>query len=147
MAKSRSLSVYHTYIRIFFAFLNKMWLRILTKMRFTNNSTKRPYLIQSTWMNAEYETSHALAYKEQICEHEPARGEKNARVFCTPSRWGGAGYLFKHTLWLPAYRKRAQDVHSLAAAPCSLGNIQGDSKRSEEWSALLGKLLSQRFGW
>jgi len=34
-----------------------------------------------TWMNAEYETSHALAYKEHICEHEPERGEKNVRVF------------------------------------------------------------------
>lgn len=38
-------------------------------------------------MIAGYETSHTLAYKEQICEQEPARGEKNEYFSPLLLRW------------------------------------------------------------
>lgn len=91
------------------------------------------------------ETSHTLAYKEQICEYELARGEKNARVFFTPPA-ETVLVISSNTLWLHASGKLAQEVHSLAAAPRGPENIHSDSKHSGKWSVFLGKLLSQRFG-
>ncbi len=107
---------------------------------FTNIST-----IRSHWFSRPgWDLTHLLT-KSRFVVWTSERWEKCTSIF-HPSCWDGTGYLFKHTLWLHASEKLAQEVHSLAAAPRGPENIHRDSKHSGEWSVFLGKLLSQRFG-